>query len=160
MKELIRINIAGSRNSVSGRELHKFLNVKRDFITWVEQRIEKYEFESGIDYAISEDLRSPETGNAKARPQTRLNYYISLEMAKELAIVENNDKGREARKYFISCEKAIKEKMLPQNFAEALRLAADQAEQKENNMAGASRDKNILDVLERKQDLIEFFREG
>lgn len=59
-------------------------------------------------------------------------YALTIDMAKELSMVENNERGRMARKYFIECEKKAKEKQsfsLPQTFAEALMLAATQAKQ-------------------------------
>ena len=63
----------------------------------------------------------------------RIEYFVSVSMAKELAMVENNDKGSQARKYFIECEKQLKEqtatqKPIPLTFAEALRAYADEVE--------------------------------
>ena len=65
--------------------------------------------------------------------QGRIEYFVSVSMAKELAMVENNDKGSQARKYFIECEKQLKEqtatqKPIPLTFAEALRAYADEVE--------------------------------
>lgn len=81
----------------------------RDFTTWIKARLEKYEFIDGEDYVLLKDLRSPESGSAKARPQYVSEYHLTLDTAKELAMVENNDKGREARRYFIQCEKQLRE---------------------------------------------------
>ena len=65
--------------------------------------------------------------------QVAIEYFVSIGMAKELAMVENNDKGSQARKYFIECEKKLKEqtatqKPIPLTFAEALRAYADEVE--------------------------------
>ena len=63
--------------------------------------IEKYGFVENVDYVtFSQNCE-------KGRPSQE--YFITLDMAKELAMVENNDKGREARRYFIECEKKLKE---------------------------------------------------
>ena len=118
MNELIKLNETGINNetvqTVNARELHDFLEVGRKFTTWIQQRIEKYNFEENADYVVVENLSFPDLGNAKSRSQTLKEYYITLDMAKELSMVENNDKGREARKYFIECEKKLREVSQPQ----------------------------------------------
>ena len=107
MNELIKIESKEIDNesvqTVNARELHAFLGVGKDFSTWIKTRIAKYGFEENTDYIIVENLSSPNLGSSKSRQQKLLDYYISIDMAKELAMVENNDKGREARKYFIEC---------------------------------------------------------
>ena len=60
--------------------------------------------------------------------QGRIEYCVTLDMAKELAMVERSDKGKLARKYFIECEKALKQ-VAPRTYAEALRALAEKAEQ-------------------------------
>ena len=62
---------------------------------------------------------------------TRIEYYISIDMAKELAMVERNDKGKQARQYFIECERKLREhqaKLAPKTYVEALRTLADEVE--------------------------------
>jgi len=98
MNELITVKDDGARQFVEARELYVSLGVARDFSTWIKDRIEKYGFVEGADF-------SPELGESTGgRPG--IEYNLSLEMAKELAMVENNDKGREVRRYLISLEKA------------------------------------------------------
>ena len=98
MNELITVKDDGARQFVAARELYVSLGVARDFSTWIKDRIEKYGFIEGADF-------SPELGESSGgRPG--IEYNLSLEMAKELAMVENNDKGREVRRYLISLEKA------------------------------------------------------
>ncbi|WP_025820680.1 antA/AntB antirepressor family protein [Shewanella marina] len=94
---------------VKARDLHRFLKIGRDFSTWIKARIDQYGFEYNTDYVAVENLSSPKRGSTKSRTQTRTEYYISLDMAKELAMVERNEKGREARRYFIDCEKQLRE---------------------------------------------------
>lgn len=101
MNELIRVTVGeNGEKLVSARELHKFLQVGNDFTTWIKSRISKYEFLEGEDFTL---LKIQEGKNIKH------DYVININMAKELSMVEKNSKGKEARKYFISCEKMIKE---------------------------------------------------
>lgn len=96
-----------SQLAVNARDLHKFLQVGRDFTTWIKGRIEQYIFVESVDYIIVENLSSPKSGNAKARCQKLTDYHLTLDMAKELAMVENNEQGRKVRRYFIRCEKDL-----------------------------------------------------
>lgn len=86
------------------RDLHAGLGVGRDYVTWIKGRIEKYGFTEGVDYDVAEDLSTPVSGSAKSRPQRISVYRLTLDTAKELAMVENNDAGRLARRYFIWAE--------------------------------------------------------
>lgn len=95
--------------SVNARDLHAFLRVGKDFSTWIKDRIEQYAFMDGTDFAKFEDLRSPISGSAKSRVQTAIEYAITLDMAKELSMVERNEMGSKARRYFIECEKQLRE---------------------------------------------------
>lgn len=106
MNELIKLQpqtINGNAvETVSARELHGFLGSKQDFSTWIKNRIEKYEFVENQDYVSFHKKMEREIGGT-----TRIEYFVSVGMAKELAMVENNDKGRQARKYFIECERKL-----------------------------------------------------
>lgn len=92
---------------VNARELHKFLKVQRDFSTWIKGRIQEYEFIKNVDYIVVQNLTSPKRGTSKSRQRVLIDYYLSLDMAKELSMVEKTDKGREVRRYFIKCEKVL-----------------------------------------------------
>lgn len=97
--------VAGvSTRTVSGRELHKFLDSKRDFSNWIKSRIEQYDFEPNKDYIVC----SPKLASKKRGGHNSTEYYLTLDMAKELAMVERNAKGKQARQYFIDCEKQLK----------------------------------------------------
>ena len=107
MEELVKVQpvvIGGEEvNAVNARDLHVRLEVGRDFSTWFKERTEKYKFIEGEDYTL------PETGELETRGfQEKVEYFITLDMAKELSMVENNEQGRVARKYFIAVEKAFK----------------------------------------------------
>ena len=103
--------------TVNARELHEFLESKQDFSTWIKNRIEKYEFVENQDYVSLHKKMEREIGGT-----TRIEYFVSVGMAKELAMVENNAKGRQARKYFIECEKQLnaQQSQLPTTYLEAL----------------------------------------
>ena len=83
---------------------------KQDFSTWIKNRISEYDFVENQDF-----ITAPQKyGTANGGYATRNEYFISLDMAKELSMVESNDKGKQARKYFIECEKKLREVVKPQ----------------------------------------------
>ncbi|MCM1128995.1 MAG: phage antirepressor KilAC domain-containing protein [Alistipes senegalensis] len=142
--ELIKINqqaINGNAvQTVNARELHAFLEVKTRFNDWIKKRIEEYGFVEGVDFVKFElpaGMKMSENGgeiggigNAQKNvalesmgyesfgQQGRIEYAISLNMAKELAMVERNEKGKQARQYFIECErKAQSPALTPANLS-------------------------------------------
>lgn len=104
MEEIIKITEHNGKRAVNARELHQFLESKYQFSNWIQERITKYGFVKNQDYEVfKENLKNSNGG----RPQ--IEYALSVDMAKELSMVENNEKGRIARKYFIECEKIARE---------------------------------------------------
>ncbi|EMQ3107479.1 antA/AntB antirepressor family protein [Campylobacter coli] len=103
-----------------------YLEVNSKFADWIKNRINQYDFIENQDYIIKEVF----TGR---RP--RKEYYVTLDMAKELCMVENNEKGRQARRYFIECEKRLKnleqEKMQKLAFHQSLGYKSQLKQQKE-----------------------------
>lgn len=94
--------------TVDARELHGFLEIGKVFGAWIADRIEQYQFAEGADYLVSETgIQVPHQGGTRAT--TRKDYHLTLDMAKELAMVERNAKGKQARQYFIECERRAKE---------------------------------------------------
>jgi len=84
-------------NSVNARDLHEYLESGNRFADWIRGRITQYGFVEGVDFqTFSENTE-------KGRPRT--DYAITLDMAKELSMVERNEKGKQARQYFIECER-------------------------------------------------------
>ena len=129
--ELIKIKNDNGKQLVSGRELHEFLEVGRDFTTWIKGRISKYDFIENEDFTVVESFH--QNGGKGGRPEK--DYIITIDMAKELSMVENNNKGKQARKYFIQCEKKLKEvassqKALPQDYLSALKALVQAEEEK------------------------------
>ena len=111
------------KQTVNARELHAFLDSKQDFSTWIKARIAEYDFVEHQDFVLFHNFME------KGRP--RIEYFITLDMAKELSMVERTAKGKQARQYFIDCEKRAQAvPQIPQTLSEALRLAADLADEK------------------------------
>ena len=101
MSELIPIHNNNGAQAVMGRDLHAFLESKEAYTRWISRLIEKYGFVAGQDFMTK---MSESTGG---RPSE--NHILTLDMAKEISMVQNNDKGRQARRYFIECERRAKE---------------------------------------------------
>lgn len=99
MKDLIQIQKTDGIETVNARELHQFLEVGKDFSNWIKDRIEKYDFMEGEDFT---PILAKSSGG---RPS--IEYYITLDMAKELAMVENNSKGKQVRRWFIRKQKEL-----------------------------------------------------
>lgn len=103
--------------TVDARELHQFLEVGKDFSTWIKDRIGQYGFEEGRDFVAIAPQNggakrggvSPKSGENSSGGRPRLEYHISLDMAKELSMVERNEKGKEARLYFIEAERRLRQ---------------------------------------------------
>lgn len=91
---------------VNARELHEFLQVGRDFSTWVKDKLQKYGFVENQDY-----VSFPEIGEREIGATKRIEYILKLDTAKELAMVENNIRGSQIRRYFIAVEKRYKHSM-------------------------------------------------
>ena len=122
--ELIHIQQAtigdGAVNSVNARELHAKLEVRTRFNDWIRRAIDRYGFEENIDYSKL----------SNANPSIGVEVIVTLDMAKELCMLDDSDKGKQFRRYFIECEKQVKSSFqIPQTYSEALMLAAKQAEQ-------------------------------
>jgi phage anti-repressor protein len=89
---------------VDARLLHGFLEVGKRFASWITERIEEYSFQENSDYIAISQKREIGTGRGK------IDYHLTLDMAKELAMVERNEKGRQARRYFIDMERRALER--------------------------------------------------
>ena len=80
----------------NARSLHAFLESKQQYSHWIKDRIADYGFQQNEDYLVI-------TERTSGRP--RKEYHITLDMGKELGMVERNERGRQIRKYFIECER-------------------------------------------------------
>lgn len=117
--ELIKITTNESGVScVSARELHEGLGVEQRFNDWINRRIKKYGFEENTDYTCLTQKRVTQRTNGQKGTATEKDYIITVDMAKELCMVENNDLGRKFRKYFIECEKKLQEVQQPKQMSD------------------------------------------
>ncbi|MBU4314994.1 antA/AntB antirepressor family protein, partial [Patescibacteria group bacterium] len=125
MNDLIKIKViqkdfnGEKKRFVNARELHGWLKVGRDFSTWIKERINKYDFTENLDYFITiansgNGLSTQSKGkivDAKTGKVLSKDYILTVDMAKELAMVENSEIGKQVRKYFIRVEGEFKKVM-------------------------------------------------
>lgn len=98
MNEIIKIN---NENKVDGRELHEFLQIGTAYKDWFPRMVE-YGFVEGVDFCSKMSKTSPNAG----RPS--INHDLTIGMAKEICMIQRNERGKQARFYFIECEKRLK----------------------------------------------------
>ena len=127
MTELIPINKADFNgaeiNSVNARELHAVLESKYQFADWIKTRLEETDAVENADYIVFSEK------SEKGRPM--IEYILSTDIAKEIAMLERNEVGKKVRRYFIEFEKMHKQNFIPQDLPTALRAYANEVEQKE-----------------------------
>ena len=112
MNELVKITEQEGIQLVDARELHRKLQTGRDFSNWIKGRIQEYGFIRNEDYFIEDNQHNytenqilRQNGRKVEKGRPTINYHLSLNMAKELAMVERNEQGRKIRRYFIEMEK-------------------------------------------------------
>lgn len=127
-KELIPIENKDGRQAVNARLLHDFLGSNRDFSNWIKDRITKCDLIENEDFEIC----SPNLASKQQGGHNRVDYALSIDAAKEISMMEGNEKGKIARRYFIECEKKLKQMTcrLPKDYPSALRALADTYEKK------------------------------
>ena len=119
MDKLITIIEQKGIQLVDARELHRKLQTRRDFSNWIKGRIQEYGFVANEDYFV-EDNQYKNTENQILRQNGRkiekgrptIDYYLTVNMAKELAMVERNEWGRKIRRYFIEMEKIAQQSII------------------------------------------------
>ena len=129
MKELIKITEQNGNQAVSARELHKFLEITERFSNWFERMLQ-YGFTENIDYQGCEFF------NTLAN-QVLIDYALTLDCAKEIAMLQRSERGKMARQYFIECEKQLRSGKfaLPTTYKEALQSLLEEVEAKERLQA-------------------------
>ena len=103
MNELIKITEQKGIQLVDARELHRKLKVQTKFTNWFPRRVEEYKFDEGKDY-FTENQLLPKNGQ-KVFHRPRTEYFLTIDMAKEIAMVEKTEVGKMIRNYFIEMEK-------------------------------------------------------
>ncbi|WP_375661038.1 antA/AntB antirepressor family protein [Bartonella sp. CL71SXKL] len=119
------------QETVKARDLHAFLEIKSEFRNWIKNRVKECKFQENINFITAVNFYRG--GKVKE-------YHITLDMAKHLSMIERNDKGHEARQYFIKCERLLKQAATPQ-------IAASQVDY--------SKPEALLGVLNHLQSQIE-----
>lgn len=119
MNELVKVfqsEINGAEvNSVNARNIHEYLEVKTAFSHWIKRAIDKYDFIDGEDFiSIITDVKSG-----------KRDYIVIMDMAKELCLLENNNKGKSTRKYFIEVEKKANRPLTFEEMSKKTILLAD-----------------------------------
>lgn len=151
MEALIPIHDHNGQKAVSARELHSFLESKKDFSDWIKHRITKYGLVENQDYVSFTQKVEREIGGS-----TRIEYALTIDAAKELSMVEGNAKGKQARQYFIECEKIAKDKHSKQLTAAEMCLLNAQAmvdmERKQSQI-----ESRITQLEQRTKTDIEYF---
>lgn len=123
MNELIKIDYTRENPTVLGRDLHAALKVETPYRIWFPRMVE-YGFTDGVDYlTVNNSVRR---ADGTEMPQTQTDHRITVDMAKEICMLQRTEKGKECRQYFIELEKKWND---PASImARALQLAERQIE--------------------------------
>nr|DAE88709.1 MAG TPA: antirepressor protein [Caudoviricetes sp.] len=141
MNELLKVEVNENNEQViNGRMLYKFLQIKTPYTMWI-NRMLGYGFIENIDYVT--DNKNVSRTDGAIMPQKEINHILKLNMAKELCMLARNERGKEARQYFIKCEEswnspemimsralAIANKNLLMKDEQILKLTAENTEMK------------------------------
>lgn len=139
MDAIIRIKESNGKKAVSARELYEYLEVKTSFTHWCNRMFE-YGFEQERDFM---PILTESNGG---RPST--DYALAIDCAKEISMLQRTEKGKQARLYFIECEKQAVQ-LAPTNFKEALMLALRLEEEKEQLALKVSEQAPMVKAFER-----------
>lgn len=131
MNELIKINYETETPTVSARDLHDGLEIKSNFTTWFE-RMKEYGFTEGNEFLP----KMEKTSEVGGRPA--VDYDISVDMAKQICMIQRSEKGKQYRQYFLDLEKAWNTP--EQVFARALKMADKEIDKLKSSNAGLMED--------------------
>lgn len=140
MNELIKIQEHNGKQAVSARELFVFLDVKSDFTHWVKRMFE-YGFEEGKDYSI---VIVKNDGNSKGGRSTLTDFALTMDCAKEIAMIQRSPQGKQAREYFIACEKMLRETAVPLSTLDMLEMGIKQLRAQEQRVNAIEKDVLVL----------------
>lgn len=148
MQELIKVstNTQGER-VVSARELHTFLQAKSNVNTWFKNQVERAMLEENTDY---QRVQISETSG-----QTSFDYALTLSASKEIAMLNGGEKGKQARQYFLECEKALKEIAKPLSTLDYLEMSLKQMREQETRISTV--ENKILEIEAKNTTRPEYF---
>lgn len=149
MEELVKIEKQEINNeevnSVNARDLWLALESKQEFIHWIKARLEQSYAIENEDYCSFDKIIKREKGAVKIKE-----YALSLDLAKNIAMLERNEKGSQIRKYFIACEKQLKAQTprLPQTYLEALESLVESEKRNQALQAKIDEDKPKVEFFD------------
>lgn len=136
MNELLKINYEAEQPTVSARDLHEALEINTRFNDWF-SRMAEYGFENGVDFNLLKNEKVRLEGNREVKRDI-MDYQISVDMAKQICMIQRSEKGQQYRQYFIDLEKAWNTP--EQIFARALKMADQKIEKLKETNAGLLED--------------------
>ena len=154
MKEIVKIyntvKIGNEEvNSVNARDLYSALKVESKFADWIKRRLNYIQAEEGTDYIVLKNENADIKGAAAP-----IEYFITIDLAKEISMLEKNDIGKMIRKYFIECEKQLRQIQpqfkLPQTYKEALIELVNQVEINEQLQIDNQEKQKVIEYQESK----------
>ncbi|WP_288898727.1 antA/AntB antirepressor family protein [uncultured Capnocytophaga sp.] len=110
MDKLITITEQRGVQLVDARELHRRLQVQTPFNHWLNRRVSEYGFDENKDYFTENQLLDKNDKKYPHRPRTE--YFLTIDMAKEIAMVERTEVGKEIRNYFIEMERIARKSLI------------------------------------------------
>jgi len=110
----------GSR-LVNARELHEFLESKQEFATWIKARLCEADAVESVDYTTFDNFIKREDSNLGTK---KTEYLLKLNIAKEMSMLERNDKGKQIRRYFIQIEDKFKQQLQPSSIEDLIIMQA------------------------------------
>lgn len=136
MNELLKINYEAEQPTVSARDLHEALEINTRFNDWF-SRMAEYGFENGVDFNLLKNEKVRLEGTREVKRDI-MDYQISVDMAKQICMIQRSEKGKQYRQYFIDLEKAWNTP--EQIFARALKMADQKIEKLKETNAGLLED--------------------
>jgi anti-repressor protein len=155
MQELVKVTISSEGSQlVNARELYDWLEIEDHFTQWANRMFE-YGFEEGVDYQAINQYVKHQNGIGGTN---KTDYALTLNCAKEISMIQRSDKGKEARQYFIECERKLIETKpsLPTTYLEALKELIIKEETNQKLIAETVEQKQII---EEQKPKVEFYNQ-
>lgn len=106
MEKLLPIRVNEGNKVVNARHLHAFLEIGKDFSTWIKVQIQRCDLVENVDFQPLTQ-KGERLGNGRFNGSNKIEYALSIEAAKEIAMMSQTPKGKMARRYFIECERRL-----------------------------------------------------
>ncbi len=108
MEELIPIRDNNGQKAVNARDLHCFLQIGKDFSTWIKVQFERCDLTENVDFQVI-----PQKGENQKGGRPSIEYALSINAAKEISMMSQSERGKQARRYFIACEEKLHALSIP-----------------------------------------------